>query len=69
VPSWQHCFNVIDSIRPKIGLDVAVKAKPCYMGPCHNVAQPGIVDGGCSLQMWRVAVNILNKQLWTADKG
>jgi len=25
--------------------------------PCHQV-----VDGGDSLQMWRVAVNILNKQ-------
>jgi hypothetical protein len=27
-----------------------------------------IVDGGDSLQIWRVAVNILNKQLWTANK-
>jgi len=26
-------------------------------------------DGGDSLQIWRVAVNILNKWSWTADKG
>jgi hypothetical protein len=27
------------------------------------------VHGGDNLQMWRIAVNILNKQSWTADKG
>jgi hypothetical protein len=25
--------------------------------------------GGRGLQIWRVAVNLLNKQSWTADKG
>jgi len=30
---------------------------------------PQAVDGGKGLQIWRVAVNILNKQWWTADKG
>ena len=27
------------------------------------------VIGGDSLQIWRVGTNILNKQLWTANKG
>jgi hypothetical protein len=27
------------------------------------------VDGGGDLQIWRVAANILNKQLWATDKG
>jgi len=30
---------------------------------------PSVVDGGDDLQIWKVAVNILNKQLWTADSG
>jgi hypothetical protein len=38
--------------------------------PCHHgVVHPWVVDGGDGLQIWRVAANILNKQLWTADKG
>jgi hypothetical protein len=32
------------------------------------MACPQVVDGGDSLQIWRIAANILNKQLWTADK-
>jgi hypothetical protein len=28
-----------------------------------------VADGGEVLQIWRVAVNIMNKQLWTANKG
>jgi hypothetical protein len=30
---------------------------------------PGVAVGTDSLQIWRVAANILNKQSWTADKG
>jgi len=26
-------------------------------------------DGEDGLQIWKVAVNLLNKQSWTADKG
>jgi hypothetical protein len=38
--------------------------------PCHRgMARPQVVDGGDSLQFWRVAANILNKQLRTANKG
>jgi hypothetical protein len=33
------------------------------------MAHPQFADGGEGLQIWRVDVNILNKQLWTADKG
>jgi hypothetical protein len=33
------------------------------------VAHPRAADGGDGLQMWRVVLNILNKQSRTADKG
>jgi hypothetical protein len=36
----------------------------------HNgMARPQVADGGDALQLWRVAVNILNKQSRTTDKG
>jgi len=31
--------------------------------------RPWVTNGGDGLQIWRVAVNILNKQSWTAIKG
>jgi hypothetical protein len=38
--------------------------------PCHpSMARPHVADGGDGLQVWRVAVNILNKQSRTADRG
>jgi hypothetical protein len=38
--------------------------------PCHHgMARPQVADGGDSLQFWRVAANMLNKQSQTADKG
>jgi hypothetical protein len=38
--------------------------------PCHHgMARPQVADGGEGLQIWRVAVNILNKQSRTSDKG
>jgi hypothetical protein len=38
--------------------------------PCHHgMARPQVADGGNTLQVWRVAANILNKQSRTADKG
>jgi hypothetical protein len=30
---------------------------------------PQVVVGGDALQIWRLAVNILKKQLWTLNKG
>jgi hypothetical protein len=33
------------------------------------MARPQVVDGGDALQVWRVAANILNKQLQAVDKG
>jgi hypothetical protein len=33
------------------------------------MARPQVADGGDGLQIWRVATNILNKQLRTVDKG
>jgi hypothetical protein len=38
--------------------------------PCHHgMARPQVADGGDSLQLWKVAANILNNQSRTADKG
>jgi hypothetical protein len=35
----------------------------------HSMACPRVAGGGNGLQIWRVAVNILNKQSQTDDKG
>jgi len=33
------------------------------VGPCHHgMARPRFADGGVSFKVWKVAVNILNKQ-------
>ena len=44
--------------------------KLMYVGPCfHGTARPLVGDRGFSLQTWRVAANMLNKQSWTANRG
>jgi hypothetical protein len=56
-------------IRDKINLRQKGKSHVRWF-PCHHgLVHPQVVDGGDSLQIWRVAVNILNKQSQTADKG
>jgi hypothetical protein len=35
----------------------------------HGVAYPRFAVGGNGLQIWRVIVNIMYEQSWTADKG
>jgi hypothetical protein len=38
--------------------------------PCHHgMASPQVEDGEDSLQIWMIAVNILNNQPREADKG
>jgi hypothetical protein len=32
------------------------------------MARPQVADGD-GLQIWKIAANILNKELWIADKG
>jgi hypothetical protein len=34
----------------------------------HGTVRPPVADGGYDVQIWRVAVNISNKQSPTADK-
>jgi hypothetical protein len=40
---------------------------------CGSLSPKHGASSGCSrrnyIQLWRVAVNVLNKQLWTDDKG
>jgi hypothetical protein len=43
---------------------VQIKVWPCYVG----MARPRLA-GGDGLQVWRGAVNILNKQLWKPARG
>jgi hypothetical protein len=41
---------------------------PFYVGPCHHVmARLRVTVGGDGFQIWRVAVNIVNKQSRTAN--
>jgi hypothetical protein len=46
-------------------LPVHVKWVPCY----HGMARPRVADRGDSLQIQRVAANMLNEQSRTADRG
>jgi hypothetical protein len=45
--------------------NVHVKWVHCH----HGMVRPRVADRGDSLQIWRVAANILNKQSRTADGG
>jgi len=41
-----------------------------FVGPCHHgMTHSQVADGGNGHQMWRVAVNVLNKQLRTVDRS
>jgi hypothetical protein len=42
-----------------------VKWAPCH----HDMAHPYVAGRGDGLHIWKVAVNILNKQSRTADRG
>jgi hypothetical protein len=35
----------------------------------HGLARLQVAGVGDGFQIWKVAVNILNKGLWTTDKG
>jgi ribonuclease HI len=73
---WVPCHQGM--ARPQVA---DVRWVPCHQGrarpqvadvrwvPClHSMARPQVADGGDTFQVWRVAVNILNKQSWTTDK-
>jgi hypothetical protein len=45
--------------------EVHVRRVPCH----HGMARPQVANGGVSLQFWRVAAYILNKQSRAADTG
>jgi hypothetical protein len=48
--------------------EVCSKGRLCYVGTCHHgVVRPRVADGRDTLQTWRVAANILNKQSRIAD--
>jgi hypothetical protein len=51
-------------------LYLKVKNKDAVLRTCdHGMESPGVADGGDGLQIWRAAVNILNKYSRTTDKG
>jgi hypothetical protein len=56
------CFHIIK--------DGSIYSPHVRWVPCHHgMARSQVADGGDSLQFWRVAANMLNKQSRTADKG
>jgi hypothetical protein len=63
--NWLALFEEINPIYTENQRENPVKWVPCH----HGMALPQVADGGESLQIWRVAANILNKQSRTADKG
>jgi hypothetical protein len=46
-----------------------IKTSDVWVHSHHGMAPPEVVDGGDGLQIWRVAVNILNGQSRIVDKG
>jgi hypothetical protein len=58
-------WSVPISYKDKLGAAVHVRWVRCH----HSMARPQVADGGNTLQVWRVAANILNKQSRAADKG
>jgi hypothetical protein len=57
--STRFFFFAIEPLRSH------VRWVPCH----HGMARPLVADGENGFQTWRVAVNILNNQSRTADKG
>jgi hypothetical protein len=55
----------MNCLKPVIEPSIHVKWVHCH----HGMARPRVADRGYGLQIWRVAVNILNKQSRTADSG
>jgi hypothetical protein len=68
-----YTFTCFGFNRPSSGISLFagnsfgnhVRWAPCH----HGMARPQVADGGDALQLWREAVNILNKKSRTADKG
>jgi hypothetical protein len=57
---------------PKILLSTCSQTPSVYVPPfpCHHsIVHPQVADGGDTLQIWWIAVNILDKQSWTVDRG
>jgi hypothetical protein len=70
--------NLLDRSHISLELNLHEESHNILLLPCihvrwvachHGMARPQVADGGDGLQVRRVAVNILNKQSWTADKG
>jgi hypothetical protein len=58
-------FNGHDGqIKMSVNPTFHVKWVPCHQG----MICPQVLNGGNGLQVWRVAANILNEHLWTAEK-
>jgi hypothetical protein len=53
--------HFFDDVRPCFH----VKWVPCH----HSMVCPQVANGGDGLQIWKVTVNILNKQSRTANRG
>jgi hypothetical protein len=54
----------VSQLLTQVNIIAHVKWVPCH----HGMVHPQVADGGDSLQIWRLAANILNKQSWAADR-
>ncbi|KAJ4432011.1 hypothetical protein ANN_20625 [Periplaneta americana] len=68
--SIKRMLRVISPLNIKTIIIIIIINFPCIVGPYHHgMARPQVTDRGDGLQIWRVAVNILNRQSETADEG
>jgi hypothetical protein len=69
MPIIQFCESFFGGSQKSVVVSPRKFFKKVWV-PCHHgMAHPQVADRGDSLQILRVAVNILNKQSWTANKG
>jgi hypothetical protein len=65
--------KVLGLIESKFPLQTVLIASPsshCKVNLAHhNMKLAWVADGGDGLQVWRINVNVLNKQSWIAHKG
>jgi hypothetical protein len=59
---WMNCGWTVDGLWMNCGWN---EVPNCHLVITH--CQVG--TGGVKLQPWRMDVNVLNDQSWTADKG
>jgi len=59
---------VIERHHSSVNITFLHSVIPCYVGlSYHGMVHPWVLDRGDGLQIWKVAVNVLNTQSWIAN--